>query len=499
MTLINVADVFMAGRLGSVEIAAVGMSNTIRILVHVFMFSVVTGSMTLVAQAKGARDPQKLSDVTRQSLSLGLLIAAILSISGYFLAEPLLTFLNSGGDPNAVSLGKGYLQILFLGTVFLVGNFVMNSLMQGAGDTLTPLYITAFINLLNILFNYVFMFGPGPFPAYGVSGAAMGTVLTRVIGVIISLIIFYSGRNVIKLLPGTYMPNWKLYKDILTIGLPAGFQSVLHHSNQLFIMRIVTATAASTFGAAALSIGIQVISLSFMPGYAIHIAAVSLVGQSLGSWQTDEARQRGNAAIVLGVMVMTAITIPLFIFAKQLVLLFDPSAHPVVLSAGTAYLRINAIAQPFIAIGMISDGALRGAGDSKPALFATIIGGWFFAIPLAYYFGIIRNFGVVGIWWALVLGSVASTAYIFYRWSNRKWLKVALKQTEVYRNHLKYLPAGAQNTFLKEVRSPLMALKNTTENVDESGVSYTTPNGRVQIAFNQQHYQITEGMNLIPE
>ena len=499
MTLVQVVDVFMVGRLGPIEIAAVGMSVAIRMLVNTFILAVVTGSMALAAQAKGARDPQRLSDVTRQSLSLAVLVSLVLSTVGYFSSEPLLRFLNGAGDPLAVELGTGYLKLLFLGTFFLVGTFLTNSIMQGAGDTVTPLYITGGVNALNIALNYLFIFGPGPLPAFGVTGAAMATLLSRIVGMIVSLAVIYSGKSVITILPGSYLPNWRTYWDILSIGLPAGIQSVLQQSNRLMVMRIVTATAAGTYGAAALAIGMQVMALSFMPGYAIHIAATSLVGQALGAWQTEDARLRGNVAIVLGVVVMSAITVPLVIFAPELIRLFDPSAHPTVISAGTSYLRINAVAQPLLAIGMVADGALRGAGDTKPSLLATLIGGWLVAIPLAYVLALPLDLGVQSIWYALVLGTTAGVSYLYLRWRNLRWVDVALHRTAIYRMHLRHLSAELQARFLTDIRTPLMSQPQTVEQIDERGISYRNRRGLVRIAFTERGYQIAEGYGLIAD
>lgn len=498
MTLVHVVDLFMVGRLGPIEIAAVGMSVAIRMLVNTFILAVVTGSMTLAAQAKGARDPQRLSDVTRQSLSLAVLVSLVLSIVGYVSAEPLLRFLNGAGDPLAVELGTGYLQLLFLGTFFLVGTFLTNSIMQGAGDTVTPLYITGGVNVLNIALNYLFIFGPGPLPAFGVIGAAMATLLSRVVGMIVSLVVIYSGRSVITILPGSYLPNWRTYWDILSIGLPAGIQSVLRQSNQLMVMRIVTATAAGTYGAAALAIGMQVMSLAFMPGYAIHVAATSLVGQALGAWQTEDARLRGNVAIVLGVLVMSAITVPLVIFAPQLIRLFDPSAHPTVVSAGTSYLRINAVAQPLLAIGMVADGALRGAGDTKPSLFATMIGGWLVAIPLAYLLALPLNLGVQSIWYALVLGTLAGASYLYLRWRNLRWVAVALHRTALYRRHLRHLSLEQQTRFLSEIRTPMMALPQAVEQIDDHGISYRSGGEVVRVDFSERDYRVVDQRDAAP-
>ena len=491
-SLVNVVDVFMAGRLGPVEIAAVGMGNTVRLLVLVAVLSVTAGSMALAAQAKGARDPARLSFVAKQSLSLTVLLALVLGAVGWFAAEPLLGFLNSDGDPRAVALGTTYLQILFVGTVFLVGNFSINSLMQGAGDTVTPLYLSGGINVLNILFNYLFMFGPGPLPEFGVAGAALGTVCARAIGVGAGLMIFYSGKNVIRLLSGSYLPDWRMFGDILAIGVPSGLQGVVRNSAQLLVLRIVTSTAAGTYGAAALAIGLQIESLAFMPGLAISVAATSLVGQALGAWQVEEARAEGNVAVALGALVMSAIAVPLFIFAPALVRLFEPSAHPTVVGAGTSYIRINMLAQPILAFAMVLNGALRGAGDTRPGLVGTIIGRGIVVVPLAYLLALPLGFGVAGVWWALFAGTTVQAFYVLVRWRRGRWVGVALRKTPLYRLHLRGLPEEAQARFLETVRTPLMGQGDATEEVSPAGVVYTTPQAVVRVAFAGEAYTVSE-------
>ncbi|MDQ3457841.1 MAG: MATE family efflux transporter [Deinococcota bacterium] len=498
MTMVNVVDVFMAGRLGPVEIAAVGMASSVRLLVLIAILAVTAGSMALAAQAHGARDPAGVSFVARQSYSLTLILGLTLSVIGWFAAEPLLTFLNSGGDPRAVELGAAYLKILFLGTIFLNFNFVNNSLMQGAGDTVTPLYITAGINVLNVLFNYLFMFGPGPLPAYGVAGAAMGTVLSRVIAAGVGFYIFRSGRNVIKILPGSYKPDLTMFRDILAIGIPSGLQGVVRNSAQLFVLRIVTSTAAGSYGAAALAVGIQIESLAFMPGLAISVAATSLVGRSLGAWQVSAARIQGNVAIFLGVVVMSLIALPLFVFAPAIIRLFDPSAHPTVVEAGTAYIRINALFQPLLAIAMVTNGTLRGAGDTRPGLIGTLIGRWLVVVPLAYLLALQLGMGVNGVWWALVTGTTVQALYILLRWRSGTWQEVALKKTKVYRRYLHNLPQPAQARFLHEVRGPLLALENTTEHVGKDRVEYRGGAGTVTVRFEGGDFRLEDPGSCAP-
>ena len=132
--------------------------------------------------------------------------------------------------------------------------------------------------------------------------------------------------------------------------------------------------------------------------------------------------------MVLGILVMSVIGIPLFIFAPQLVGLFDPSAHPTVIGAGTSYLRIMAITLPILAVAMVVNGSLRGAGDSRPGLMANIWGRWLTVVPLAYFLAIYLGWGVVGVWWAISIGTAVSAVYVLLRWQGKEWPKIALRQ-----------------------------------------------------------------------
>jgi len=487
-SLVEVIDVFMVGRLGPIAIAAVGMSSAIRFLILVMMLSVAAGAMTMIAQAKGARDTERMSFVTRQAISSGILLSLVLTVAGYYLANPLLRLANSGGDPGAVLLGTEYLQLLFLGPPFLILNIVFNRLMQGAGDTMTPLLLTGSLNLLNTLFNYIFIFGMGPVPAMGVTGAALGTIISRGIGVVVVFYIIYAGRNVIKILPGTYWPDWQMFKDIFTIGVPSGLQGVFRNGSRLFVLGIVTSTEVGTYGAAALAIGFQIESLIFMPGLALNVAATSLVGQALGKWQVEEARQRGNMAIWIGLVVMIILAIPIILLAPTIIRLFDPSAHPVVLATGVAYFHINTVVLPLAAIAMVANGALRGAGDSLPGMISTMITRGLIVVTLAWFLAFPMGLGSIGVWIALAVGIVLDALYMWIRWQRDSWIDVALSKSEIYRRHLRHLPRAAQQEYLRTVRTPLMAVPSTLELVHDAGVTYRLPAREVTFRFAGEGY-----------
>jgi hypothetical protein len=146
---------------------------------------------------------------------------------------------------------------------------------------------------------------------------------------------------------------------------------------------------------------------------------------------------------------------------------------------------------------MVADGALRGAGDTKPSLFATIIGGWILAIPLAYLLAIPFDLGIWSIWFALVMGTGVSAFYLFIRWRNHRWIDVALHRTALYRIHLRRLPQNLQSRFLSNIRTPLMAGPETIEEIDEHGVQYSNSEGLLRVVFENDNYWVEENQGLL--
>lgn len=488
-TLVTVIDTYMVGQLGPVSIAAVGMGNTIRILLLILFLSVSGGAMSLVAQARGGRDKKRMSRITRQSIVSGLMLSGLIMLVGYFGAGPMMEFVDQGDNDEAVHLGTVYLEVLFLGSPFLVLNLIVNRLMQGAGDTMTPLILTAVMVFLNVVFNYIFIFGWGTIPAYGVVGAAYGTLAARGLSTVAAIFIFHSGKNVIHILPGSWLPDWSLIKDILSIGVPSGIQGVFRHSATLMVIFLLTATELGTFGAAALTIGYQVASLATMPVVGLNVASTSLVGRALGKWQIEEANYIGRLMIVLGVLLMLILVIPMIVFAEEIILIFDPSAHPAVLKGSLGYFHTNLIFLPVTAASIILTGALRGTGHTTPAMISTLIGRNACTILFAWLFAFPMEMGSIGVWWGIVVGRLIDVCYMLYTWAAKKWIKVALEKSEVYRKHLKELPNQVREQFLEEVRAPQMAIPHTLEVVGEAGVLYRRPDQELEVIFEGGEYR----------
>ena len=469
---LTVIDTIMIGRLGPIPIAAVGMGNTLRLFLLILVLSVAGGAISMMAQAKGSRDPQRMSVVTRQAIVSGFILSVLLGIIGLVIAHPALSLMNQGDEVMAVELGVDYLQVLFLGTPFLLLNVITNKLMQGAGDTLTPLLITIAVVILNIFFNYLFIFGWAFIPAYGVVGAALGTILARAILLLFTFWLFYSGKNVVQILKGTWLPNWEIIKDILAIGVPSGIQGIFRHGSNLMMIGLVTATSLGTYGAAVLTIGLQVEQIIYQPIVGMNVAATSLIGQDMGKWQTQEAYQKGMWMAVLGVIASLIIVIPFYLFIPEIIHLFDPSAHPSILAGSTSYFQITLFAALFAAPGIIFTGTLRGAGDTQPAMYSAIINRTLIQILIGWYLAFPMGLGYMGIWISIVIGRFLNGATLSYFWWKRHWVQTALHKTAIYRIHLKNLSEEQQQKYLTEIRGPLMAMQGTVEQVEVNQVRY---------------------------
>ena len=489
-TLITVIDTIMIGQLGPIPIAAVGMANTLRLFILILLLSVAGGAISLMAQAKGSRDKRQMSFVARQAIVSGLMISVVLGLIGYFLAYPLLDLMNQGGEQEAVTLGTAYLKILFLGTPFLVLNIITNKLMQGAGDMITPLLITIAVVLLNVLFNYLFIFGYGPIPAYGVTGAALGTILARALLLIFTFWLFLSGKNVIHILAGSWKPHKQMIQDILAIGVPSGIQGVFRHASNLIIIGIVTATSLGTYGAAVLAIGMQIEQVIAQPIVGMNVAATSLIGQDLGKWQTQQAYEKGIILTIMGCIAMTIFVLPAYFYAPQIIGLFDPSGHPLILEGGISYFRYTLIALVFSAVGIILTGTLRGAGDTKPAMYSAIINRNIVQLGVAYVLAFPFGMGYIGAWFGIIVGRVLDSLVMSYIWWKQKWQKVALEKTNIFRTHLQYLSSDNLQRYLEEVRSPMMKVSGTLEKVSAEKVVYKQGDLHKVIRFEKEDFRL---------
>jgi len=421
---VGIVDIWMVSRLGTQSTAAVGLSRQLIMIVLISIAGLAVGTRTMVAQFTGAGRPDMVTRVAVQSTLLTFFVSVAISLIGVAFGPLLLVAVGAG--PEITTLGTPYMQLFFALCIFMIFNFMFNAMLQGAGDMKTPLAIMAFINVIHVFFNYMFIYGVAPFPQMGVAGAAMGTMTSRFVGAAIGLGVLFSGRFAVKVSPrASFRPDWDLMRRILRIGIPVAGQNVVRTSANLGFLWVVTNSAAAALqrqaNVAAYSIGIQSEAFSFMPALALAIVATTLVGQAQGAGDAAEAERRGWVVGLIGVVAMSLIGAILFVFAPQIIAIFNEAGDELVAEAGIAYLRINALVEPFLALAIVMRGGLDGAGDTRPPLYYTILSQWLIRLPLSYALVMTLDMGISGAWYAMAFSTTIQGVLTANRFRSNKW------------------------------------------------------------------------------
>ncbi len=416
-TMVGIVDTAMVGRLGAASLAAAGLGNQISMLGLTVFSALATGSTALVARHIGANESPKASDVARQSLVLGLLVSGTVMITFLLTARGLLGVLFSRSEMDVLNMASTYVRIVTLAMVLNYFLIVINAILRGAGDTKTPMRITALVNVINIIGNTIFIYGIGPIPALGVAGAAIGTAIAQVSGGVLALRVLFRHPVLRVRMTDSFKPDRTIIRRIANIGVPAGAEQGMMRVAQLVYTMIVSSLGTVSYAAHQVALNAE--SLSFMPGAGFATAATTMVGQNLGADRPDEAEKSGRVARNLGILVMSIMGVIFIIVPQPIVRIF--SSDPEVIQLATVCLRLVAISQPALAIWMILAGGLRGAGDTRAILKIVIAGLVVVRVGLAYLLAIHLGFGLVGAWVAMVIDLFVRGFLIQRRFNRGEW------------------------------------------------------------------------------
>ena len=416
-----IVDLIMVGRLGTVPVAAVGLAGALGFIIAMIFTALNVGTTALVARDFGAKQKDEARKVAGQSLLITLVFGITVSPFIFYFADNILVLMSA--EENVVSLGSQYLKIVLSFFIFRLIILTGSSIFRGAGDTKTPMLITLVMNCVNILFNWLLIFGIWIFPRMEVAGAAWATSIAYTIGASLIFYRLFSRKSILTIsFKHIVDVNRSIIKRVLRISLPATIDASLTQMGYLFFIKIVT--MLGTVSLAAHQIAIRIEALSFMPGFALGVATTTIVGQSLGANKPDLARlsMRKNCQIALALMGFFAFIF--LVFAKPMASIFHPEQDVLALSAYC--VMIAALEQPALAIYIVYAGGLRGAGDTFSPMIVTIVGTLCIHLPVAYIFGIVLEWGLAGIWFGAALDWIvrAIAVYILFRKGRWRTIKV---------------------------------------------------------------------------
>jgi putative MATE family efflux protein len=377
-SIFAVVDIAFVSRLGTDAVAAVGITEALITVLYGIAIGLGMGLTAMVARRIGEKDAEAAAKATGQSVWIGAILSIVIGITGVAYARELLEIM--GASDSVIEQGYGFTATLLGGSFSIIYLFLLNAAFRGAGDATVALRSLWVANGINIVLDPCFIFGLGPFPELGVTGAAVATTIGRSIGVFYQLWYLMGGRGRIafKLRHLHLIPA--LSARLIRISIGGIAQFLIATASWIGVMRIVAIYGSAAI--AAYTIALRMMEFTFLPAWGLGNAAATLVGQNLGAKQPDRAELSAWQAAKHNAIFMAIAGALLLVFAQGITGLFTD--EPDVLRWGTSCLRILGIGFPMYAVGMVTIQAMNGAGDTRTPAILNVICFWLVQIPLAF-------------------------------------------------------------------------------------------------------------------
>jgi len=408
----GIVAVFLVGGLGATSIAAVGLGQLLAFVATTLVSGLSVGTNVIVAQLWGARRLQDAGEAARHFLWLSLGLSFVLA--GLGIASNRLVMQQLGAEPGVIELALPYSTLIFLVIPCTVLIQVLSSVLQGVGDTKTPMFAMIGVNLLHGLLAYPLIYGRWGAPNLGIKGAAIAVGFAEATG---ALYLLLRCRPILKT---SVRLRLDLIRSIWDVGASVSGERVVQQAGIFIYTKLVL--LYGTVAYAAHQVGLSIESFSFLPGYGLAIAAATMVGQSIGAGKYTRAKLENWEANRLAMAIMTCMGIIFFFFPYALLRAF--TTDEAVIELGTMFLKIVALLQIPLALTMVLAGSLRGAGDTRFIMWATTAGMWGVRVPLALAFGIWLELGVYYVWTAMVADWTVRMGLLLWRYQSERWRQI---------------------------------------------------------------------------
>ena len=414
-TAVWMMDTAMVGRLSAEALSAVGFGAQLAFALVNIIAAMGIGTSALVARYIGAGEPKRANRIVAQSFLISWVLSLFLAVLN-FIARPF--FSSTMKDPSVISMGISYVKIITTGVVFQIPTMVMNAALRGAGNTRLPMVSALVANTINVIGNYVLIFGHFGFPRMEVQGAALATALAQIVGGVITLSYLILGKDVIRLnLKEAFKIDIAVIKQLSKLSLPSCLEEFSHSGSRLISSIWIVRLGTVPFAAHQVAVSAE--SMSFMPGYGFSVAASTLVGQNLGADRPEEAEKSAWAAMKFALKLMGGVGLFFLLFSRQLMGLF--TSVPEVEDIAAACIRVAAFEQPTIAIAMALAGALRGAGDTRGTFKVGLIGTWIVRLPLIFLMVFVFKKPIIYVWMATAVQFAVEALLMVLRFKHGGW------------------------------------------------------------------------------
>lgn len=419
----GLVDSLMVSSLGSYAVAAVGLTTQPKFIGLSLFFALNVAISALIARRRGEENSKEANRILSTAILFIIAAAIILSILFVALANPIIHICGSTQETHDSAVA--YFRIIMGGMIFNCVQMGINSAQRGAGNTKITMRTNVTSNTVNIIFNYLLIGGHFGFPALGIHGAALATVLGTVVACIMSILSILKPDGFISvpyIMKNKVFPAVECFFHLIRVGYSVFFEQILMRIG--FMMTAIMAAKQGTDAMAAHQVGMNIMGLSFSFGDGLQAAAVALIGRSLGAGNEELAKEYGSICRMFGGIISICLAVIYFFGARPLMSLFFVETH--IVAIGVSIMRVIIFVVAFQISQVVYMGCLRGAGDTFYTAVASTISVTFIRTIGSYLGGYVFGLGIVGIWLGVLADQISRFLFASTRFKKGKWTQIKI-------------------------------------------------------------------------
>ena len=392
--LVGFVDTLMIARLGLLAVTAIGIANNIIAVYLAIFIALGVGTSSLISRYLGAKNSAEAKRIAIQATVLAILVGLLFGVVSLLFGKQILGIMGAEGD--VIAEASAFFYIVGGSSLFMALLTVFGSILRATGDTRSPMVVNTAVNVLNIVLDYVLIFGLGPIPALGIVGTAIGTMVARLGGSFLLFLKINQTELAFNLPDLTAHAN---YREITTLSIPAALERLVMRIGQVVYFGMIVSLGVKTYAAHSIAGNIE--SFTYMPGFGLTTAAAILVGNSFGAGNKKEAYEYGVLAAKIGAVIMLIGGIILFVGTPWFATWFTDNAEAI--RKIVIALRIDTLIQVPLAFSLVFAGALQAMGDTKTPLYSTSIGMWGVRVLGVYILSVKLGMDIAGVWLSILI------------------------------------------------------------------------------------------------
>ncbi len=418
--IFSIVDALFVSRVSEEAFATVVLTETLATLLYAIAIGISIAATAMVSRRIGEKKPEAAADAAGQAILLGVGFAIFISTIGILFPADLLGLM--GASEAVIAEGTNFTRIFLGSNVVIMLLFILNGIFRGAGNAAIAMRVLILANLLNIVLDFILIFGFGPIPALGVTGAAIATSIGRGTAVCYQLYILFSNKSLIKLTTQRLKANWNILKKLMDVAATGSGQHLIGSASWIFLMTLIADYGTETVNG--YGIAIRIFMFTFLPAWGIANAGATLIGQNLGAGLPERAEKSVYRAAYMNMVFLFFVSIIYVIWAEFFIRIFNQNDQ--VVAVGVSCLRIFCFSYAVFAFGMVIVQAFGGAGDTRTPTLINFIAFWLIQIPLAYFLAKVMQWEATGVFWSVVISETVWAGVALYIFRKGKWKTVEI-------------------------------------------------------------------------